>query len=174
MLKLNLLSPEKKEQVVHQTVFISIQFFISWALIAICVAGMILLITKLIMQNSFNQAVSQNSLVTKEYGELNQSVYSLNKRIDFLAKIQSQFIVWSPKISPLTNMVPSGIELYAINITHPTKDIQITGNVETRDVLLEFKRQIEESSMLKDIVLPIESLLESTDVDFKITAKLAI
>ncbi|MCG2693923.1 PilN domain-containing protein [Candidatus Parcubacteria bacterium] len=174
MLKLNLLSPEKKEQVLRQTVFVSIQFFISWALIAICVAGIILLITKLIMQNSFNQAVDQSTLVTKEYGELNQNVYSLNKRIDFLAKIQSQFIVWSPKISPLSNLVPDGVELYGINLVYSTKDVQITGNAKTRDALLEFKNQLEKSEIIINAVLPIENLLESADVDFKITAKLSI
>ncbi|MFC1612574.1 hypothetical protein ACFL29_01860 [Patescibacteria group bacterium] len=174
MLSLNLLSPLKRQQAANQTVLLSLQSFISWALIAICIAGMILLITKLIMQNSFNQAVKQGALVTQEYGTLNQKVYLANKKIAFLKSLQTSFIVWSPKFAELTSLAPNDIMLYSVNINHTTRDLQISGHAKIRDDLLIYKKQLEESKLLSQVELPIENLLESKNIDFTIRGKLAL
>ena len=62
MLFLNLLSPQKKQEASKQLIFISFQFLISIILIATATVGMLLLTTKLIMQNSFNQAVGAGEI----------------------------------------------------------------------------------------------------------------
>ncbi|MBU1180121.1 PilN domain-containing protein [Patescibacteria group bacterium] len=172
MISLNLLSPDKKIQVSKQMIFISLQTVISWMLVIVCVAGMILLVTKLIMQNSFNQAVGQGALVTKEYGALNQEVYLANKKVSFLGSVQKSFVVWSSKLTILTKLVPKNIELFSININHATGDIQITGYAKTRDDLLLYESQLKQSELLENVNLPIGNLLEAKEIDFKLTAKL--
>ena len=172
MVSLNLLSPEKKEAVSNQMIVISLQHIFSWILIIICAIGVILLTTKLIMQNSFNQSVRQSSLVTLEYGTLNQKVHAENQKIKFLTSIQKSFIVWSPKLAAVSSLTPKNIELYSINIDNKSRQIQILGEARTRDDLLSYKQQLETSSLLKEISLPIENLLEAEDVSFEIKAKL--
>ena len=174
MFSLNLLSPTKKQQASKQMIFMSLQFFASWILIIVCIAGIILLITKLVMQNSFSQAVRQGALVTKEYGELNQKVYAANKKIKFLQIIQKNFIVWSPNLAILTTLAPKDIELASININHTTKDIIITGHAKKRENLMLYKSRLEQSPLLEKVDMPIENLLKATDIDFKITGKLKV
>ena len=173
MASLNLLSPAKKEAILRQMIILSLQYFVSWVLITVCIIGIILLIVKLVMQNSFNQAIGQGSLVTQEYGALNQRVRLENQKIKFLTAIQKKFIIWSPKIAAITALTPNNIELYSININYTSKEVQIAGKAATRDDLLSYKQQLESSSLLKDLSLPIDNLLEAEDVNFNIKAKIA-
>ena len=174
MISLNLLSPEKKQEISRQMIFVSLQQIISWALVAICSAGIVLLIAQMIMQNSFDQAVRQGALVTQEYGALNQRVHLANQKIDFLSGVQNKFIIWSPRLAALSSLVPQGIELYAMNINNASRDVQITGHAKTRDDLLLYKQNLEQSSVVRSIELPIENILESKDINFNIKGKLAL
>ena len=126
------------------------------------------------MQNSFDQAVSQGALVTQEYGVLNQRVHLANQKVEFLSGIQNKFIIWSPKLAALSSLVPSGIELYTLNINNTTRDIQITGHATTRDDLLLYKQNLEHASVIKSVELPIENILEPKDINFNIKGKLAL
>ncbi|MFH1193800.1 MAG: hypothetical protein V1661_02295 [bacterium] len=172
MISLNLLSPEKKKEASKQMIFISLQYLVSWALIAICVAGIVLLATKLYMQNVFNKAVLQSVLVTQEYGALNQKVRLINQEIDFLSDIQRKSVSWSPRLAAFTELVPPNITISGMNFNEVTKDAQIQGHAATRDELLLFKQKLEQSSLLKAINLPIENLLEAQNINFTITGKL--
>jgi len=174
MVSLNLLPQEKKKEISRQIVFISLQHLVSWMLIAVCAAGIILLITKLYMQNAFEQAVKQSVLVTQEYGTLNQKVHLVNQKIDFLGDIQRKFIVWSPKLAAFTELVPANIQVYSMNLNYATKDIQIQGHAKSREDLLLLKANLEQSSLLKSIDMPIENLLESKDINFNIKGKILI
>lgn len=155
-------------------IFVSVQQLISWVLVAICAAGIILLVAQMIMQNSFDQAVRQSALVTQEYGALNQKVRLANQRIEFLSGLQNKFIIWSPRLSALSSLVPPGIELYTMDAANMSRDIQITGHAKTRDDLLLYKQNLENSSLMTSVELPIENILESTDINFNIKGKLAL
>ena len=172
MISLNLLSPKKKEAISKQMIVISLQYIFSLILVVICAIGILLLITKLIMQNSFNQSVKQDSLVTLEYGALNQKVHIENLKIRFLTSIQKKFIIWSPKLAAISSLTPANIELFSINIDNKSRQARISGEAKTRDDLLSYKQQLETSSLLKEIDLPIENLLEAENVNFEIKAKL--
>ncbi|MFA5134058.1 MAG: PilN domain-containing protein [Patescibacteria group bacterium] len=174
MISINLLSPEKKKEVSNQMIFISLQYLISWVLIAICIAGAILSATKLYMQNAFNQAVAQSVLVTQEYGTLNQKVHLINQKIDLLAEIQNKFILWSPRLAAISELIPANITVYSMNINYITKDLQIQGYAVSREDLLLLKQNLEHSTLVKSIDLPIENLLESKDISFNIKGKISI
>lgn len=172
MISLNLLSPEKKKEASQQMIFISLQYLVSWALIAVCIAGMVLLATKLYMQDVFSKAVQQSVLITQEYGTLNQKVRLINQRIDFLAEIQRKSVAWSPRLAAFTEIIPANITLTGMNFNDIAKDAQIQGRAATREDLLLFKQRLEQSSLLKSVNLPIENLLEAKDINFTITGKL--
>jgi len=174
MISLTLFSPTKKKQVSKHIVLVSIQYFISWILIATCLVSIILLATKLIMQNRFSQAVKQGTLVTQEYGTLNQETHLTNKKIDFLTNMQNNFIIWSPKLASLTALTSKDITLVTINIDHATKDIKISGHAKERDDLLFYKKQLESSGIFQKIDLPIENLLKAQNIYFKISGKLSV
>jgi Tfp pilus assembly protein PilN len=174
MISLNLLSPEKKQEISRQMIFVALQRMVSWMLIAVCSAGIILLAAQLVMQNSFDQAVGQGALVTQEYGVLNQKVRLANQKVEFLSSIQNKFVIWSPRLSALSSLTPQGIELHSINANNISRDVQITGYAKTREDLLLYKQNLENSSIIKSVELPIENVLEPKDITFNIKSKLAL
>ncbi len=174
MLSINLLSPEKKQEVARQMMLVLLQYLISWILIAVCGVGGVLLSTKVIMQNSFNDAVAQGTLVTQEYGVLNQKVHFINQKIDFFTGIQNKFTTWSPRLAALTSLTPKNITLYALNANNITRTVQITGHAGSRENLLLYKQNLEQSSLVSSVTLPIENILESKNIDFNITASLIL
>ena len=153
---------------------VSLQYLISWILIAVCGVGATLLATKAIMQNSFNDAVAQGTLVTQEYGVLNQKVHLVNQKIDFLTGVQNKFFIWSPRIADITSLTPKNITLYALNVNNITKEIQITGHAKGREDLLLYKQNLEQSPLVKAVNLPIENILEAKEIDFNIKAALTL
>lgn len=174
MISLNLLSPQKKQEVRKQMMLVSLQYLVSWILIAVCGAGGTLLCTKAIMQNSFNDAVAQGTLVTQEYGVLNQKVHLINQKIDFFTGIQNKFVIWSPRLAAITSLTPKNIILYTLNVNNITRGIQITGHAESREDLLLYKQNLEQSSLVSAVNLPIENILEAKEIDFSITAALTL
>jgi len=174
MLSINLLSPQKKQEIGKQIMLVSFQYLISWILIAICGAGTVLLITKAVMQNSFNDAVAQGTLVTQEYGVLNQKVHLINQKIDFFTSIQNKFFTWSPRIAALTSLTPKNITLYSLNVNGITRNVQITGHAKNREDLLLYKQNLEQSSLVSSVNLPIENILEAKEINFNIKAMLIL
>jgi Tfp pilus assembly protein PilN len=173
MISLNLLSPEKKQQISKEIIFISTKYLFALSFILVCSASAILLVAEFVVQNNFCQAVSQNTLVTKEYGSLNQNVYGINRQITQLQSMQNKFVIWSNRLVILTNLTPKNIELYSVTINSDTKDINLTGNAKTRDDLLQYKANLENSNLLTGINLPIENLLEANNSYFDIKAKMS-
>ncbi len=172
MLSINLLSPEKKQEVKKQIMLVSFQYLVSWILIAICGIGATLLCTKAIMQNSFNDAVAQGTLVTQEYGVLNQKVHIINQKIIFFTGIQNKFSVWSPRLAAITTLTPKNIVLYSLNANDLTRKIQITGHAKSRDDLLLYKQNLEQSPHIQSVNFPIENILEAKEINFNIGATL--
>lgn len=172
MTSLNLLPPEKKKICSKHLIVSYVYFIISWALIAFCIFSILLLFVKLIIQNRFNATIEQSAFLTTEYGELNNQIFAVNKKIDFLDKLQNDFVIWSPNLEKLFNSTPIGIELSSININYTSKDIKISGYAQTRDALLQFKENLKNSDVLKSVDLALKDLLKSTNIQFTINAKL--
>jgi len=172
MLSINLLSPEKKIEAQKEILFLNLQYIVSVTLIGITLLGIILLMAKIIMQNSFNQSVNQSLLVNKEYGQLNQQVRIVNEKIILFDKIQKEFIYWSPKLIELTELTPNNIELTSLMLNDTTLNVKISGFAKNREALLIYKERLESSGVLKEINLPIESLLKAEDLNFNLQAKI--
>lgn len=156
-----------------QVLLISIQYLFSFIFIFICLAGMVLLIAKLFMQNGFLQAVRQNTLVNREYGTLNQQIAALNKKISSLKTVQDEFFIWSIRLAALSAIVPPNIELRSLNAASDGA-LQLSGYAATRDSLLLFKQNLEKSGIISEVTLPLENLFDPTDIDFAITGRLSV
>lgn len=172
MIDLNLLSSAKKQQVKHQLLLGVLEYFISLMLIFISLIGTSLLTTKLIMQNSFNRAVNQNALITKEYGSLNQQVRIINEKIELFKKIQRGYNPWSSNVAALSELAPLGITLSSISINTQSKEFLISGRADLRETLLLYKNYLENLDKVGSTNIPIDSLLQSQNINFKLDGNL--
>ena len=92
MITLNLISEELKKEIKLRHLYLFIKK-INLALIVITIIiAIILLAAKTILQVNFNNIVEQTTLVTKNNQGYNNKIKEINSKIDFIEKIQNDFI----------------------------------------------------------------------------------
>lgn len=172
MLTLNLVSSEQKKEIKlrHLYDFIKVT---SLTLIIITIAVVIiLLVAEMIVQSKFNEIPGQTTLVTKTNQSYNNKVQEINNKLDFIGKIQDEFIPWSNLIKNLAAIAPADINFYYVKLDSSEQTIKIKGRAGLRNSLLDFKEKMEATGYFKEIGFPIKNILEKENIDFEINAKL--
>ncbi len=173
MITLNLISEELKKEIKLRHLYLFIKK-INLALIVITIIiAIILLAAKTILQVNFNNIVEQTTLVTKNNQGYNNKIKEINSKIDFIEKIQNDFIPWSNLLEIIAEITPGDVNLYYLKINED-KSIKIKGKANLRDSLLNFKQKMEAATVFKDIDFPIKNILEKENIDFEINAKIIV
>ncbi len=169
MLILNLASLELKNEIKLRHIYYLIKKVSSILIILTIVIAVILITARIILQNNFNKIVEQTTLVTKNNQGYNNKIRQINNKLNYIVKIQDNFIYWSNLIEELTEITPSDVTFYSIKANDSNKII-ITGRAKLRDSLLRLKDNMENSSTFKNIDFPLKNILEITNIDFNINA----
>jgi len=172
MLTLNLISGELKKEIKLRHLYLFIKKINLTLIIITIVVTIILLIAKIILQVKFNDIVDQTTLVTKNNQGYNIKIRDINKRLDFIEKIQNDFIPWSNLLKTMAEITSSDINLNYLKINFAEQTIKIKGKAGLRDSLLDFKQKMEATTIFKNIDFPIKNILEKENINFEINAKI--
>ena len=170
MITLNLLAPEKKQALRLTELYQTIKNVIILILFLTIIVAIVLLVTKLTLQNHFQKIVDQTSLTNRYVNFFSKDVKEFNKKLKAVESIQSEYVSWTSFFVIFSKLVPDEISLY--NITINKNIIFMTGFATTRSQLLKFQTSIENSDLLTDIEIPLENLLKKDDVKFTIKANI--
>jgi len=172
MLTLNLISEELKKEIKLRHLYLFIKKINLTLIIITIIAAIILLAAKTILQAKFNDIVDQTTLVTKNNQGYNLKIRDINSRIDFVEKVQNDFVPWSSLLKTIADITPNDISLNYLKINYEKKTIKIKGNAGLRQSLLNFKQKMETTTIFEDINFPIKNILEKENIDFEIDAKI--
>jgi Tfp pilus assembly protein PilN len=172
MLTLNLVSAVQKKEIKLRHVYGLIKTVNYILIIIAIIIAIILLVAKTILQSKFNEIVSETTLVTKTNQGYNNNVREINDKLNFIGKIQNDYIPWSVLLTSLAEMTPSDVSLNYLKVNSQGQTIKIKGNAKLRSSLLDFKDRLATSAYFKDIEFPIQNILEKENIDFEINAKL--
>ncbi|MDO8668065.1 MAG: hypothetical protein Q7K35_03130 [bacterium] len=172
MLTLNLISSGQKKEIKLRHIYSFIKTVNLTLIIIIIAIAIVLLVARVILQSKFNEIVSQTTLVTKSNQGYNNNVREINNKLNFIVKIQNEFIPWSNLIKDLAEMTPPDINFYYIKLDSAAQTIKIKGKAKLRSSLLDFKGKMENADYFRDIEFPIKNILEKENIDFEINAKL--
>lgn len=172
MITLNLVSSVQKKETKLRHIYGIIKTF-NFILITITIIIAIILLTaKIILQEKFNEVVAQTTLVTKTNQGYNNNVREINNKLNFINKIQDEYIPWSGLITGLAEMTPADISFNYMKIDSSDRTIKIRGRAKFRSSLLDFKNKMTSGNYFKDVEFPIKNILEKENIDFEINAKL--
>lgn len=176
MITINLLSPVKKQEIHLAALYVMIKNFIISILLLIILVAIILLITKMALQNQFNQVVEQTTLTTKTGQLFNQGIKDFNRALSTVESIQSEYISWADFMATLSDLAPTGINFTNIYLTRTAGETKmvLTGFAQNRDQLLVFKEKLEKSGLFTAVTLPLESLLKKDNFPFNIKADVSV
>ncbi len=172
MLALNLLSPREKLDSTLQWNYIIIKNVILMILVVTFVISTVLFSTKVVLLKKLKEAEEQAALVNNSQNNTNQDIIQINKELGYIKTAQKDFIPWSTPIWYFLQTVPQGITISNIKIQTSDSIIKIEGVADSRDILLSFKNELENTEFIKELYLPLNNLLQKTDIQFNMTITL--
>lgn len=173
MITLNLLSPEKKRDLRLIQLYLIIKNLIVILLIFTIIVAIILLITKMALQNHFNKIIEDTTLTAQIRVVFNQDIKIFNQRLVAVEKIQKDYISWTNFLINFTNLVPDELSISSLNINRDENvgtKIFISGFAKTREKLLALKNNLENSPLFFGVDVPLENLLKKEDISFNLKA----
>lgn len=173
MITLNLVSLEQKKEIKLKHIYGFVKNINLALIIITIIIAIIFLIAKLILLQKFNEIVSQTAQVIRS-SQVNNNVRKINGKLNYIAKIQNDFIPWSDLIKDLTEITPSDVKFYSVRLDANEQKIKIKGRAVLRESLLTFKDKMAASPYYKDMEFPIKNILEKENIDFEIIAGLNI
>lgn len=172
MITLNLLAPGKKQELQLKRLYQIIKNLIILTLLVTIATAIILLLTKMVLQNHFNDVVEQTTLTTKNVQIFNKDIKDFNKYVKAIDNIQNNYIPWFPFLTQFLNLAPQEIQIYNIDIKEEI--MLITGLAKNRSELLKFKENLDQSDLFIKIDIPLENLLQKENVKFTIRTELEL
>ena len=170
MITLNLLPPDKKEEVIQTRIYIIIKNFIIFILFLISLIAISLIASRLILQTYFKQIVEDYTLTTKYVSLFSNETNEFNNQVKIVDEIKASYVPWNKFYYNLFQLVPLDTKFKTLIINSNT--ITITGKAETRNALLKLKENLENSEIFFEIEVPIADLLKKINLDFNIKAKI--
>ncbi|MFA5021460.1 MAG: hypothetical protein WC508_00050 [Patescibacteria group bacterium] len=173
MISLNLIPPQKKEELNLRQFYIVIKNLTIIFLLFTIFIAVVLMIAKITLQNNFNEVVANSTLTTKYGRILNTDIENFNKQLSLVNKIQGSYFSWTSFMNKFILIIPDNVSLYNLNIESSEENqIIINGFAKTRDNLLKFKSNLESFSLLSDIDIPLDYLLKKENIDFQVEGKI--
>lgn len=178
---INLLPPKEKEELFQEE-----KMKIVWILGILFLSSLLCLTLFLFSIKVFidGEATVQKILVTERENEFKNSQMQIlqdkitvaNKKISELESFYQKQIYYSDLINKISTIIPEGISLnnLSLKISPEGRDLEcnLFGFALTRDVLLEFKNNLEKESLFQKITFPASSWLEEENINFSVTFKM--
>lgn len=171
---LNLLPEGKKESIQGRlrSRFLLWQLFLVLLLEVFYVAILISVYLILDFQLRSLNAIMENTTFVSQ-GDANRlntyerKFQETNKVVDVIGGIDRSHLYFSQVFRLIDPLVPSGVVVTSLSTKEYT--VSILGKAMTRDILLQFDRQLKTSGKcMSDVNIPIQNLFSQEDIDFQV------
>jgi hypothetical protein len=116
-------------------------------------------------------AILEQSSFLKQEKDLYGKLSAFNSKLSVFGKNQEgQAQTISFFIERILNEKPNGVSVKIIDYSDGAqKLIKFSGESISRDLFLEFKNNLEESGIFREVVSPVSNLLEERNIEFNLT-----
>ncbi len=168
-INLNLLNKKERKEIISTIKYIKLINSLIFILVILTIMSLILLGTKKYINNKIS-GLEQMGHQQNQSEEINL----INQKIKQLKNIQKDYIKWSRLLKNFFELTPGGIKLTSVDFDKEQNKIYINGHATTRQSFLEYKRNLQNADMIKNIDSPITNLLHEADFNFKLTGELKL
>lgn len=177
MLRFNILPPEEKEIItIMQRTRIAAVWGATFFLLA--VFGVFLLLPPYFVLSFQKDEYLRNLSLTKEsplikrISNVQQSIALLQKSASDLTKISESANSASSLIAETVGRLPKGIILHAASFSFVGGRVSLQGVAETREALIGLETLMKDNARIKNVSVPLSSLVSERNAQFKIDAVL--
>ncbi len=111
---------------------------------------------RLMLENKFQAIMLESTPGTTRVAKINLDVHTINQQINRLQRVASGYVRWSPLLTDFSTRTPEAVHWQTLQLEG--NKILLTGVAETRNALLEFQSNLEQSTYIKDLDLPLRYL----------------
>ncbi len=173
MISLNLISPYQKKEIRLNRFYYLLKNNLGLIVIILILSSIVLLMARNILQENFNNVITDTSLIRQQIRGSNQKIMGINQKLTGVTNIQNQFVPWSNILIYLTKNIPPNIRINFL-IIQPSLGketeqwtIIIKGLAKSRDDFLYFQEQLKKSQLFEKVELPISNLTQKENIEFE-------
>lgn len=171
-IRLNLLSPQKRN-LVERLVYVQfIRNAVEIAVILLAICGMVLTASDLVLQDHLNDLTESMVAISSRDAEKNKRLKAVNELLLETELLQARYMLWSDIAVPAADAIPRGVVLTGLTLDHPGKKWVFAGEAKTRDDLLALQKNLESLPVVASAAVPISQLTGKENLVFSITASL--
>ncbi|EKE14285.1 MAG: hypothetical protein ACD_12C00591G0005 [uncultured bacterium] len=178
MADLNLLPPQKKEEIIGLSDYFNIQTIVFKIGLLLIITIIILLGNKYILNQSVNN--TQEEILTiqtvnkgKSETSLDEAIKEFNQKLKTIDEIQQKNINWPLFLDKFSKLIPSNINIQAMDFNSTNNTFNINGVARDRETLLGLQKNLKESELFSEVQSPVSNLLKKEDVNFTFNGKLS-
>ncbi len=170
MIELNLLPPQEKELLGLERARRQIMLYGSSILLAlfgfIALLGFIWFFI-LIQLKSYSQSLQniEASFQGQGVDRQKQLIADFNQYLAKLDQIQKNHQYYSPALTELANIIPSGVRIDSLSIDED-KQVSLAGFAPQRTQVLMLQDSLEKSKFFTEVEKPLANLIKQTDINF--------
>ncbi len=177
MLELNLLPPKEKKDLEFEKTYtfvisVIMIIFIFGGLVASILYGIQAILSTNLHVLNYQISFKKQQIESGKYSKLSEDITNLNDQLKLLAQLETNHEYPSKIIKDWANLVPSGIQITSLSIDLLKEDLSIKGKAKTRNDLLTFKENLENSKKFKNIQSPLSNLVLDKDIVFEFSGEL--
>ena len=173
MLNFNILPPEEKNQI---NVYRNTKILIVWggSIFAVFMLAIFLLMPSyfsLVLQRDdvlHNLKITEESPFVKRIEEIRVSLAELNKNAEDIEKSAGSAGAFSGIFSDIMYALPNGIIITAMRFDAVASELSLDGFASTRLALVEMETAFKGVSRIKNIAIPLTSLVLNSNIPFNI------
>ena len=96
----------------------------------------------------------------------------INDKMEEVYSIQTDYVKWSQVLVDFSALVPEGNRLESVSLDKENQRLSVRGISKRRDDFLKLKKNLEKSNLVTELESPISNLLNQTNINFTLEAKL--
>ena len=174
---INLLPPEQKEELKQEERFklalilgiVILAFLISLTLILFSIK--ISLLADLEIQKIYFEQ-RKKELEDPTIQELEEKIKNYNLTLSKLKNFYQEQLDLTLILEKISQALPQGTYLTNLNFNLQVSQFSLTGFSPSRELLFQFKENLEDTQGLKEIDFPPQNWVQATDVDFSVNFKI--
>ncbi len=168
--RINVLSDTKKTHLKRLALFTYLKTSCALVFSIVAILAAILLIAQSFFIN-YQAALTVSMLSQKNsYHTDTKHIVDINNQIQTVDEIQKQFILWSPRIHEIFNILPEGVEVSSVIFDRDSHTFSLAGVAENRDTLARCEKAVKSLPSLEAVTIPEGELTRKENIPFTITA----
>jgi len=174
---INLLPPEEKKELIWEekkklSLILGILILVFLISLILVLSSIKIYISSQVEVQKFILSQEEKKFKESEAKTFQEKLEFLNQELTNLNSFYQNQIDLIEIFEKVSNYIPSGVYLNSFSFTADTSQISLTGFSPTREILLEFKKNLETEKKFKEVYFPPTSWLEPTNINFAVNFKI--